>query len=326
MIPNTFFHDQPYTEAEEWFTGPWFREEVAKPLLDLKKSRGFALIERGWEKTAAERSLKARARCSMNWGIARSKDQRSFDVDTSSEPGRVGPSLFNLDPHGRLREKGTYLRNLATQASIQAQARRKQAGLRFRARRQAAAARDGRGGAPPPPSGGAEQGRGEALGSVLRNPLAMNTGTSRGTQRREPERRQEGDPTGESSSVPTATGELEKLRADDSQSDPAPSEATLAKERAEAELFAESPGEAGQARTPNFEDNFDEQETLGFAGSAIGTPILDRTIDPTLLERNDNNLSFDDSARPAEQDLEAAMEDSMQMNMFAPGEGRATST
>ena len=47
MIPNTFFRDQPYTEAEEWFTGPWFREEVAKPLLDLKKSRGFALIERG---------------------------------------------------------------------------------------------------------------------------------------------------------------------------------------------------------------------------------------------------------------------------------------
>ena len=100
MIPNTFFHDQPYTEAEEWFPGPWFREEAAKPLLDLKKSRGLALIERGREKTAAEHMLKVYERCILNLVILRSKDQRSFDVDTSSEPGKVGPSLFNLDPHG----------------------------------------------------------------------------------------------------------------------------------------------------------------------------------------------------------------------------------
>ena len=100
MISNAFFCDQPYAEAEEWFPGPWFREEVAKPLLDLKKSRGFALIERGWEKTAAERALKVHERCILNWVILRSKDQRSFDADASSGPGKVGPSLFNLDPRG----------------------------------------------------------------------------------------------------------------------------------------------------------------------------------------------------------------------------------
>ena len=121
MIPNTFVTSQPYTEAAEWFPGPWGREEVAKPLEILKKSRGFALIERGWERTAAEHVLKVYAHCILNWVIYRSKDQRSFDVEISGE--RVGPSLFNMDPHGRLRDRRRYLRNLATQASLELQER-----------------------------------------------------------------------------------------------------------------------------------------------------------------------------------------------------------
>ena len=79
--------------------------------------------------------LKLYEQCVLQWVIVRSKDQRSFQVEmTGSRLGeRVGPSLFNLDPHGLLLLKGRKLRNIATQASLARQEKARQSAAKFRA-------------------------------------------------------------------------------------------------------------------------------------------------------------------------------------------------
>jgi hypothetical protein len=104
------------------------------PLQDFKKSRAFEKMEPKWERTAAVHFLKMYEHAVLPWVVNRSKDQRSFDIEITGE--RVGPSLFNLDPLGRLLEKGKLLRKLATQATLERNASRRMGAEKFRARYQ----------------------------------------------------------------------------------------------------------------------------------------------------------------------------------------------
>ena len=67
----------------------------------FKRSKAFSPIESSWEKSCAERLLKMYEQCVLTWVINKSKDQKSFGTDMTGE--RVGPSLFNVDPHGLLK-------------------------------------------------------------------------------------------------------------------------------------------------------------------------------------------------------------------------------
>ena len=119
MQQYSFRGDQPFKESAQWYEGPWGRDESCKPLEDLKKTRSFQVIRPKWERTAAEHMLQLYEHCILNWVISRAKDQRSFETDISGE--RIGPSLFNLDPHGTLLNKARRLRRIATQAALRRQ-------------------------------------------------------------------------------------------------------------------------------------------------------------------------------------------------------------
>ena len=95
MQSFSFQGNQPFVEAEQWWEGPWGRDEDCKPLRDFQKSKAFQRIQPKREKTAAEHMLKLREQCVLQRVIVRSKDQRSFQVEmTGSRLGeRAGPSL-----------------------------------------------------------------------------------------------------------------------------------------------------------------------------------------------------------------------------------------
>ena len=161
--------------SSKWFLGPWGRDDYMKQLQDFKRSEAFAPIESNWERSCAEHLLKMYEQCCLTWVIARSKDQKSFGADITGE--RVGPSLFNLDPHGLLKDKGYELRKMGAQAALKHQRDQARAGQRFRDQRQRGFnERENEQGFP---AETAEQRRGGAS-SVMRNPLTGTPPNGRG--------------------------------------------------------------------------------------------------------------------------------------------------
>ena len=50
----TFSANQPYTETQKWWRGPWGRDESCDQLKKLIKEPDFLVIESDWELTAAQ--------------------------------------------------------------------------------------------------------------------------------------------------------------------------------------------------------------------------------------------------------------------------------
>ena len=84
--------------SSKWFLGPWGRDDYMKQLQDFKRSKAFSPIESSWEKSCAEHLLKMYEQCVLTWVINKSKDQKSFGTDMTSE--RVGPSLILVKLRG----------------------------------------------------------------------------------------------------------------------------------------------------------------------------------------------------------------------------------
>ena len=125
----TFSANQPYTEAQKWWRGPWGRDESCDQLSKLIKEPDFLVIESDWELTAAQHMLDRFEDIILRWVVSRSKDQRAYEVEISTD--KVGPSLFHQDPFGTLLSRGAQLRNMATQAMRSAITHARASGERF---------------------------------------------------------------------------------------------------------------------------------------------------------------------------------------------------
>ena len=231
--------------SSKWFLGPWGRDDYMKQLQDFKRSKAFAPIESNWEKSCAQHLLRMYEQCVLTWVINKSKDQKSFETDMTGE--RVG--LFNVDPHGILKDKGYELRRLGTQAALRHQRNQALAGQRFRDQRQRGFNdRENEQGFPDET---ADQRRGGAR-SVLRNPLTGTPTNARGQRTAsssEPRMR------GSSSSA----RQLDPLQALGAQG-PRESRRTPAAQGS-SRVPAAAPtyraaSSGGALRSPNFEENF----------------------------------------------------------------------
>ena len=295
MMHQDFNKDQAYTETAQWWPGPWGREENMKPLQDFKKSRAFEKMEPKWERTAAVHFLKMYEHAVLLWVVNRSKDQRSFDIEITGE--RVGPSLFNLDPLGRLLEKGKLLRKLATQATLERNASRRMGAEKFRARHQGMVSGEQDSNLPAdnrrrPPREGAPR-------SAARNPLEV-TQFPRGARQQSAERLGSPKRPVEESSSATAPGSgrttrgemrskfMEQTRTDwrralkeetTASKSPSADVHPDAWERAGPRELEGSPGEIQMTRTPNFQDNFDELEALNESLEDLSSSLFNNEIE-----------------------------------------------